>query len=203
MNDVRFNKTLITINALIPLIFAVFDFVSGKAGTNPIEFLIRTTGVLCLLFLLITLAVTPLKKIFAWNSLIKYRRRLGLIAFFYGALHLLIYFVFHKNSYIVDVLKDVIQRPFILLGMIAFLLMIPLAVTSTNAMIKRLGKRWVSLHKLTYLIAILGVLHFYMLVKSDIFYPAIFGLILAILLGYRIYVSNKKSNLQSLKVDKI
>jgi methionine sulfoxide reductase heme-binding subunit len=202
MQDVKFYKLLITLNGLIPLILATYDFVSGRAGTNPIEFAVRTTGVLTLIFLLITLAITPLRKIFGWNGLIKYRRRIGLFAFFYGSLHFLIYFVYEKTSYIVDVLRDVIQRPFILVGMLAFLLMIPLAVTSTNAMVKRLGgKRWASLHKLTYFIAVLGVLHFYMLVKSDVFYPVLFGLILAILLFYRLYDSNKKSNPQEAKTN--
>ena len=201
MQDVRFYKILITLNAVVPLILAFFDFLKGTAGTNPIEFLVRTTGVLTLIFLLITLAVTPLRKIFGWNGLIKYRRSLGLIAFFYGCLHLLIYFIFEKNSYLVDVLRDVLERPFILVGMLAFLLMIPLAVTSTNAMIKRLGRKWVSLHKLAYIIAILGVLHFYMLVKSDVFYPAVFGLVLAVLLGYRLYEASKKIKVESLKPD--
>jgi sulfoxide reductase heme-binding subunit YedZ len=202
MQDVKFYKILITLNALIPLILATVDFVNGNAGTNPIEFLVRTTGVLTLVFLLITLSITPLRKIFGWNELIKYRRRLGIIAFFYGSLHLSIYFVFDKNSYVIDVLRDVVQRPFILVGMLAFLLMIPLAVTSTNAMIKRLGgKKWASLHKLIYPIAILGVLHFYMLVKSDIFYPKMFGLILAILLGFRLYQSTQKIKAKSLKTN--
>ncbi len=193
MDDLRFNKLLVAINALVPLIVFGWDGFRGGLGTNPIEFLVRTTGVLTLIFLLVTLSVTPLRKLFGWNGLIKYRRQLGVISFFYGVLHLLIYVVFEKNTYLVDVLRDVLNRPFILVGMLAFLLMIPLAVTSTNGMIKRLGgKKWANLHKLTYLIAGLGVLHFYMLVKSDIFYPVIFGAVLAVLLGYRVYESNKK-----------
>lgn len=202
MDDLRFNKLLVAINALVPLIVFGWDGFRGGLGTNPIEFLVRTTGVLTLIFLLVTLSVTPLRKLFGWNGLIKYRRQLGVISFFYGVLHLLIYVVFEKNTYLVDVLRDVLNRPFILVGMLAFLLMIPLAITSTNAMIKRLGgKKWAKLHKLIYVIAGLGVLHFYMLVKSDIFYPAIFGLILAILLGYRFYESNRKVKVESLKVN--
>ncbi len=192
MDNVKFNKLLITFNALIPLIIFTFDFVRGSVGTNPIEFFIRTTGVLTLISLLITLSITPLRKIFGWNELIKYRRRLGVIAFFYSILHLLTYVIFDKSSYIIDVLRDVVKRPFILVGMLAFILMIPLAITSTNGMIKRIGgKKWAKLHRLTYVIAILGVIHFYMIVKSDVFYPVIFAIVTAILLGYRVYDSRK------------
>lgn len=192
MQDLKFNKLLISINALIPVIIFTVDFIRGNAGTNPIEFFVRTTGVMTLIFLLITLLVTPLRKIFGWNELIKYRRRLGIIAFIYGTLHLLTYVIFDKNSYVIDVLRDIVQRPFILVGMLAFTLMIPLAFTSTNSMIKKLGgKKWAKLHKLNYVIAILGVLHFYMIVKSDVFYPVIFAVCTFILLGFRVYDSYK------------
>ena len=127
---------------------------------------------------------------------------LGLYAFFYGVLHLITYSIFDKSLSLSAIVSDTFQRPFILVGMLAFTMMIPLAVTSTNAMIKRLGgKNWAKLHKLTYLVAIGGVLHFYLIVKSDIFYPAVFGLILAILLGYRFYLSNKQINVKSAKTN--
>jgi methionine sulfoxide reductase heme-binding subunit len=201
MNEVKFNKILISLNAFVPLILFVFDAFRGNLGTNPIEFFLRTTGVLTLIFLLITLSVTPLRKIFGWNALIKYRRMMGLYAFFYGCLHLSTYSIFDKSLSISAIAGDVFQRPFIAIGMLAFFLLIPLAITSTNAMIKKLGgKNWSKLHKLSYAIAILGVLHFYMIVKSDITYPAIFGFVLAILLGYRIYESNKTvKKVQTLK----
>ncbi len=199
MQDVKFNKILISLNAFIPLIIFAWDGFRGNLGTNPIEFFLRTTGVLCLTSLLITLSVTPLRKIFGWNSLIKYRRMLGLYAFFYGLLHLITYSIFDKSLSLTAIVSDTFQRPFIAVGMLAFSLMIPLAVTSTNAMIKRLGgKRWAKLHKLTYLIAIGGVVHFYLIVKSDIFYPVIFALILGILLFYRYYESGKKPKIESL-----
>jgi methionine sulfoxide reductase heme-binding subunit len=201
MNDVKFNKILISLNAFVPLILFVFDAFRGNLGTNPIEFFLRTTGVLTLVFLLITLSITPLRKIFGWNALIKYRRMLGLYAFFYGCLHLSTYSIFDKSLSISAIAGDVFQRPFIAIGMLAFFLLIPLAITSTNAMIKKLGgKNWAKLHKLSYAIAILGVLHFYMIVKSDITYPAIFGFVLAVLLGYRVYESNKTAKkVQTLK----
>ena len=126
---------------------------------------------------------------------------LGLYAFFYGFLHLVTYGVFDKSLSVSAIANDVWQRPFIAVGMLAFFLLIPLAITSTNGMIKRLGgKTWAKLHKLTYLIAILGVIHFWMIVKSDVFYPVLFGLVLAGLLGYRFY-ANQKPKIQPLKTN--
>lgn len=180
MNDVRFYKILIAANAIIPLALLGFDAFNSRLGANPIEFFLRTTGVLTLSFLLITLAVTPLRKLFGWNALIKYRRMLGLFAFFYGCLHLVTYSIFDKGLGFSAIVADVIQRPFIAIGMFAFTLLVPLAITSTNGMVKRLGgKNWARLHKLTYVAAVLGVIHFWMIVKSDIFYPAVFGVVLA------------------------
>jgi sulfoxide reductase heme-binding subunit YedZ len=196
MNDVKFNKILIFTNALVPLALLVWDAIRGNLGANPIEFFLRTTGVLTLIFLLLTLSVTPLRKKFGWNNLIKFRRMLGLYAFFYGSLHLVTYSIFDKSFSLSAIASDVWQRPFIAVGMLAFFLLIPLAATSTNGMIKRLGgKNWARLHKLSYPIAVLGVIHFWMIVKSDIFYPVLFGLVLAFLLGYRFY-ANQKPKLQ-------
>lgn len=196
MQDIKFNKILISLNAFVPLILFVWDGFRGNLGTNPIEFFLRTTGVLTLIFLLITLSVTPLRKIFGWNNFVKYRRMLGLYAFFYGTLHLITYSIFDKSLSLAAIVADTFQRPFILVGMSAFIMMIPLAVTSTNAMIKKLGKRWGKLHRLTYLVAIGGVLHFYLIVKSDVFYPVLFGFILTVLLGYRMFEANKKTGTQ-------
>ena len=188
MSDIKFNKLLLFTNALVPLGFLVWDAARGDLGANPVEFFLRSTGVLTLIFLLVTLAVTPLRKIFGLNELIKYRRMLGLFAFFYAALHLVTYSIFDKALNIPAIVEDVRQRPFIAVGMLAFFLLVPLAVTSTNAMIRRLGgKNWARLHRLTYIIAILGVVHFWMIVKSDLTYPILFGLVLTVLLGSRIY----------------
>ena len=190
MQDVKFHKILISLNALIPLAFLFYDWTQGGLGANPIEFFLRSTGVLTLVFLFITLAVTPLRKIMGWNSLIKYRRILGLYAFFYATIHLITYSIFDKSLDLRAIAGDVWQRPFIAVGMLGFSLLVPLAVTSTNGWVKRLGgKRWAKLHKLSYVIAILGVIHFWMIVKSDIFYPALFGLVLLLLLGYRLVSS--------------
>jgi sulfoxide reductase heme-binding subunit YedZ len=194
MQDVKFNKFVVFVNSLIPLTLLAWDAVWRQLGANPTEFAIRTTGFLTLIFLLITLSVTPLRKLTGRNDLIKYRRMLGLFAFFYGALHLSIYFAVDRNLSFTSAAGDVAQRPFIAFGMTAFFLMIPLAATSTNSMIKRLGgKRWQQLHKLTYLCAIGGVIHYYLIVKSDVLMPLAFAAILAALLGYRVYAANQKA----------
>lgn len=193
MNEIKFNKILIFTNALVPLVLLGWDATRGKLGANPVEFFLRTTGVLTLLFLLFTLSVTPLRKYFGWNDLIKFRRMLGLFAFFYGFLHLITYSVFDKDARVSAIVEDIWQRPFIAVGMFAFFLLIPLAITSTNGMVKRIGgKNWVRLHRLTYVAGVLGVIHFWMIVKSDIFYPFLFGLVLALSLGYRIAQIIKK-----------
>jgi sulfoxide reductase heme-binding subunit YedZ len=192
MNDVKFNKILLSVNALIPLAYLAYDGWRGQLGANPIEFFLRTTGVLTLVFLITTLLVTPLRKMFGWNGLIKYRRMLGLYAFFYGLVHLVTYSIFDKSLDIAAILGDIWQRPFIAIGMLAFAMLVPLAVTSTNGMVRRLGgKNWQRLHKLAYVAPVLGVIHFWMIVKSDIFYPVVFGIVLVGLLAYRLIPKSK------------
>lgn len=192
--DSRFHRQLIVFNGLLPLLLMVVDGWRGKLGANPVEFVTRATGVLTLVFLVLTLLVTPLRKLMGWNWLLKQRRLIGLYAFFYSVAHLLTYLVGDRDWQILTVAADVVKRPFIAVGMISFLLMVPLAVTSTNAMIKRMGgKRWAQLHRLTYLITIGGVIHYYMIVKSDITYPLFFAVVTALLLGYRVVVSLAKA----------
>ena len=195
MTDVKFNKIVLFINSLVPLALLGWDAARGNLDANPIEFFLRTTGVLTLVFLIVTLSITPLRKYTGWNNLVKFRRMLGLYAFFYGFLHLITYIGFDRSLSFSGTVKDVWQRPFIAVGMASFIMMIPLAITSTNAMIKRLGgKNWQKLHRLTYLVAIGGVVHFYMIVKSDATYPLVFGLVLAGLLAYRITSARSKPN---------
>ncbi|HTG91813.1 MAG TPA: protein-methionine-sulfoxide reductase heme-binding subunit MsrQ [Pyrinomonadaceae bacterium] len=185
----QFTKIAIFINSLIPLSLLLWDLYFKKVGPNPLEFVTRTTGMLTLVFLLLTLSITPLRKIFGVNDLVKARRMIGLFAFFYGALHLLTYVWFDQFFNLRSIVSDVTQRRFILVGMTAFLLMVPLAITSTNKMVKRLGgKTWARLHRVVYVAAILGVLHFWMLVKSDVRLPLTFGFILALLLAHRLAV---------------
>ena len=188
MSDLRFAKLVVFVNSLVPLVLLLWDIYHKRVGPNPLEFATRTTGMLTLIFLSVTVAVTPLRKIFGINSLVKVRRMLGLFAFFYGALHLLTYVWFDRWFNLASVVQDVGKRPFILVGMTAFFLMVPLAITSTNKMVKRLGgKRWARLHRLVYLAAIAGVVHFWMLVKSDIRLPLTFAFILLFLLGFRLF----------------
>ena len=187
MTNVGFAKFVVFVNSAIPLVLLLWSLYRKQVGPNPLEFATRTTGMLTLVFLCLTVAVTPLRRIFGVNSLVKYRRMLGLFAFFYGSLHLLTYIWFDQLFNFSSVAGDVVQRPFILVGMTAFLLMVPLAITSTNKMVKRLGgKRWARLHRLVYLSAVAGVVHFWMLVKSDIRLPLAFGFIVLFLLGYRL-----------------
>lgn len=182
-----FPKTVLFINALVPLILLLWDLYRGQVGANPLEFATRTTGMLTLVFLLLTLAITPVRKIIGVNSLVKFRRMLGLFAFFYGFLHLTTYIWFDRLFNLRSTLSDIAQRPFIAVGVTAFVLMIPLAITSTNRMVKRLGgKRWQLLHRLTYVAAAAGVLHFWMLVKSDTRLPLTFAFILLLFLGHRL-----------------
>ena len=182
-----FPKLVIFINSLVPLALLLWDVYRKQVGPNPLDFATKTTGMLTLIFLSLTVAVTPLRKIFGINSLVKYRRMLGLFAFFYGSLHLLTYVWFDRLFNLKSVGQDVVRRPFILIGMTAFLLMVPLAITSTNKMVKRLGgKRWARLHRLVYVAAIAGVVHFWMLVKSDTRLPLTFAFVVLFLLGYRL-----------------
>ena len=192
-SDNRFHRQLFLFNGLLPALLMMLDAWRGRLGANPVEFVTRTTGVLTLVFLMLTLLVTPLRKIFGLNWLLKQRRLLGLYAFFYGLAHLMTYIAGDRDWQVLTIASDIYKRPFIAVGMASFLLMVPLAVTSTNAMIKKLGgKRWSQLHRLTYVISVGGVVHYYMIVKSDITYPVAFAIVAAVLLGYRAVVSMKK-----------
>ncbi|MEQ1666879.1 MAG: protein-methionine-sulfoxide reductase heme-binding subunit MsrQ [Sulfuriferula sp.] len=165
------------------LVFAATD----NLGANPIEFITRSTGTWTLVGLMLTLTVTPLRKITGWNSLLRIRRMLGLFSFFYACLHFTTYIWLDQFFDLGAIIHDVYKRPFITVGFSAFILLIPLALTSSNAMIRRLGaKRWQQLHKLVYLIAILGVLHYVWLVKKDLTQPLIYAGVLTLLLGWRI-----------------
>jgi sulfoxide reductase heme-binding subunit YedZ len=155
-------------------------------GANPIEFITHATGDWTLRFLAITLAITPLRKLLRLPELVRFRRMFGLFAFFYGCLHFMTYLWLDKFFSWGEIAKDVVKRPFITAGFTAFVLLIPLAVTSTAGWIRRLGgKRWQLLHRLVYVSAIAGVVHYYWLVKSDIRLPVSYGAIIGLLLAYR------------------
>jgi sulfoxide reductase heme-binding subunit YedZ len=183
-------KGVLFIAACMPFLRLVIFTFTDQLGANPVEFITRNTGDWTLYFLCITLAVTPLRRFTGWNWLVRLRRMLGLFAFFYASLHFLTFLWFDHFFDIAEMLKDVVKRPFITVGFGAFVLLIPLAATSTNAMIKRLGgKRWQLLHRLIYLIAPLGILHYWWMKagKNDFSQPILFGLIVAALLLLRLY----------------
>ena len=183
-------KSLLFVAALVPFARLALFAMTERLGANPIEFITRNTGDWTLYFLCLTLAVTPLRRVSKWNWLIKLRRMLGLFAFFYAALHFTTFLWFDHFFDVDEMLKDVVKRPFITVGFSAFVLLIPLALTSTNGMVKRLGgKRWQWLHRSIYLIASLGILHFWWMKagKHDFAQPALFGTIVAVLLASRLY----------------
>ncbi len=180
-------KPLVFAAALIPLGLLVWKGFTDNLGANPIEVITHSTGLWTLTFLLITLSITPLRKLAKTPSLIQFRRMLGLFAFFYGFLHLMTFVWLDKFFDVHEMIKDVYKRPFITAGFTAFVLMVPLALTSTRKSIQRLGgKRWNALHKLIYFSATAGVVHFYWLVKKDVTQPVEYGTVLAVLLGYRV-----------------
>jgi methionine sulfoxide reductase heme-binding subunit len=171
---------------LSPVLLLVWRGFSGGLGANPIEFITHATGDWTLRFLAITLAVTPLRKLLRLPELVRFRRMLGLFAFFYGCLHFMTYLWLDKFFSWAEIAKDVVKRPFITAGFTAFVLLMPLAVTSTAGWIRRLGgKRWQMLHRLVYVSAVAGVVHYYWLVKSDITLPVFYGAIVGLLLAYR------------------
>ena len=172
MPDVKYVRSVIFINSIVPLALLGWDAYHRHLGANPLEFVTHTTGALTLIFLLLSLGVTPLRKILGQPWMVKLRRTMGLFAFFYGCLHFLTYLWFDKFFAFGAIVHDTAKRPFILLGMLAFLLLVPLAITSTNNMVKRLGgKRWNRLHKAVYIAAAAGILHYYLLVKADVRKP--------------------------------
>lgn len=192
-------KPLVFMLALLPFAWLFYGAFTNNLGANPAEHLIRATGDWTLRFLCIVLAVTPLRVISGTPALARFRRMLGLFTYFYVVIHLLSYSWFDMGFDVPDIIKDIIKRPFILVGFSAFLLLTPLAATSFNAAIKKMGaRRWQMLHKLVYLIAGLGLLHFFWMRsgKNDFAEVAVYAAILAVLLGWRFRQYVKKKRLQ-------
>ena len=184
----KYLKPVIFLACLVPLARLAWKALHSALGANPIQVITFSTGTWTLVFLLTTLSITPLRKLTKLYWLIQYRRMLGLFAFFYGCLHFLTYIWLDQFFDLHSVYKDLLKRPFITAGFTAFVLMIPLAVTSTQKAIRKLGKRWQTLHRLIYVSAIAGVVHYIWLVKKDVRVPAIYAIILGALLLYRIVV---------------
>ena len=184
-------KALVHALALTPLAILAWQFYevwktgSDVLGADPVAEIEHRTGLWALRFLLITLAITPLRQMTGQPVLIRFRRMLGLYAFFYACLHLAAYLGLDLRGYWTQIFEEIVKRPYITVGFAAWLLLVPLAITSTKGWIKRLGRNWARLHKLVYAIAVLAVLHFWWLVKSDIREPLLYASILALLLGWR------------------
>ncbi len=192
---IRWLKIPVFLACLLPLGHLVWKGLNDMLGANPIEVITRSTGFWTLTFLMITLAVTPVRKLTSMSWLIRFRRMLGLFAFFYGCLHLMTYVWLDQFFDWMGMLKDIEKRPFITVGFTAFVLMLPLAITSTQGWIRRLGgKRWQALHRLIYLSALAGVVHFYWLVKADVRVPLRYAAVLAVLLSYRLakYITSSR-----------
>jgi sulfoxide reductase heme-binding subunit YedZ len=185
-------KVAVFLAALVPLTRLGLKAYQGNLGANPIEVITHATGDWTIRFLLITLSITPLRRITGWQGWIRFRRMLGLFAFFYGLLHLTTWLWLDKFFNVHEMIADILKRRFITVGMAALLLMSPLALTSTKGWIRRLGKRWQKLHRLIYVSAILGVIHYWWLVKADVSKPQTYAIILAVLLGIRVVIAVRK-----------
>jgi sulfoxide reductase heme-binding subunit YedZ len=190
-------KLAIFLAALIPLGRLAWKAYQQMLGANPIEVITHSTGDWTLIFLMLTLSITPLRRLTGQHWLIRFRRMTGLFAFFYASLHFTTYIWLDKFFDLNEVLKDVGKRKFITVGFTAFVLLIPLAVTSTQGMIRRLGKRWQKLHRLIYVTAIAGVIHYWWLVKADVRKPQYYAIVLTLLLGYRLLARARKPAAQA------
>lgn len=180
-------KALVFLAALVPLGVIAAAAARGDLGSNPVEALLHHFGEWALRLMLVTLAVTPLRRLTGWSQAARLRRMLGLFAFFYAVLHLAVYVVLDRSLLIEEVLDDLVKRPYVMAGFGAFVLLVPLAATSTNAMVRRLGgRRWRRLHRIVYVAAAGGVVHFWWLVKADVREPLVYAAILALLLALRL-----------------
>ncbi len=185
--DTPFVKRLAIVNASVPAVLLVWDAYRHQLGANEVNFAIRTTGLIGLILLILALAITPVRALTGWNRLIAMRRNLGVIGFFYLASHFLIFFWFDRQASVSSTLGEIVKRRYLWFGTGALVLMIPLALTSTDRMVQRLGaKRWKRLHRLVYVMAVAGVTHYYLLVKSDVRQPLAFAVVLGGLLAYRL-----------------
>lgn len=188
-------KSLVFVACLAPLARLVALGAGNGLGANPVEFVTRSTGTWTLVMLCITLSITPLRRITGWNALIRLRRMLGLFAFFYACLHLAIYVWLDQYFDGFAIIADIVKRPFITAGFAGFLLMAPLAATSTNAMVRRLGRHWSELHRLVYAVALLGVLHFWWhkAGKNDLGEPMAYAAVVGVLLAWRVWARLRES----------
>jgi sulfoxide reductase heme-binding subunit YedZ len=194
----KFYKPILFVTSCLPVLVLIYFGLTDQLTANPIEYITHYSGDWTIYFLLITLSITPLRIITRNNSLVRYRRMLGLFAFFYACLHFLTYFILDQFFDFTMILEDIMERPYITVGFSAFVLLIPLAVTSNRRMVLWLGNRWQKLHYLVYLITGLGILHYYWLVKADTRLPITYGIIFTILMILRLnWVKNVTKSLIS------
>ena len=189
LQQIRFIwKPLVFLLCLVPAALVVTDAfgLTGSLGANPVEAILDRFGNWALRFIMITLAITPLRRLSGWNWLSRYRRMIGLFAFFYAFMHFVTWFVLDRDLRLTEVIEDLTKRPFIMIGFLAVVLLTAMAVTSFTAIRRRMGRRWQSLHNAIYVVGMLGVWHYWWQVKKDITEPLIYAAILAVLLGARI-----------------
>lgn len=187
-------KVAVFFAALLPLAHLGWKAYRDLLGANPIEVITRSTGDWTLIFLMLTLSITPLRRLTGQHWFIRFRRMLGLFAFSYACLHFTTYIWLDKFFDVHEMVKDVAKRKFITVGFTAFVLLIPLAVTSTQGMIRRLGRRWITLHRLVYVSALAGVIHYWWLVKADVRKPEYYAILLTLLLGFRLISAQRKKS---------
>ena len=189
----RVVRPALNLASILPLAWLLFALLTGLVMGDQVKFMQHVTGDTALTCLMLTLLITPLRRVSGWNEIIKLRRFIGLTAFWYACLHLTTYLVFDQSLDVGEITVDIQKHPWVLVGFTAFLCLVPLALTSTNGWIRRLGgKRWQRLHRLVYVGASAGVLHYFWLVKKDIRAPLTYGLILIVLLGSRIWFALEK-----------
>jgi methionine sulfoxide reductase heme-binding subunit len=190
----RVVKPALYVAALLPLAWLLYALLSGLVMGDQVKFMQHVTGDTVLSCLMLTLAITPLRRITGWNEIIRVRRLIGLTAFWYACLHLTTYVVFDQDLSLMEITKDIVKHPWVLVGFTGFLCLLPLAITSTNGWIRRLGgKNWNRLHRLVYVAASAGVLHYLWLVKKDTTYPLLYGGVLTVLLVSRIWLAWNKA----------
>ncbi|GGK85051.1 sulfite oxidase heme-binding subunit YedZ [Amphritea balenae] len=182
---------ILFLSLLLPLLWLVKDLLTNNLGADPAQYLVSQLGYWALICLWISLAVTPLRRLFGWGWLIQHRRMFGLYAFFYASLHLLAFATFLAGWRLDILLREVTERPYVIVGVLAFILLLSLAVTSTKKMQRRLGRRWQQLHYLIYPASILIIIHFIWQIRSDYAEQLFFSILLALMLGYRLYIKRR------------
>ena len=193
----RVVKPVLYLAAVLPVCWLLFALLTGLVMGDQVKFMQHVTGDTALTCLMLTLTITPIRRLTGWNELIRVRRLIGLTAFWYACLHLTTYVVFDQSLSVEEILRDIAKHPWVLVGFTAFLCLVPLAITSTTGWIRRLGgKRWQRLHRLVYVAASAGVLHYFWLVKKDVQAPLAYGAVLVVLLGSRVWLARERSRLR-------